>query len=96
MFRQISDTVRIEQGVQRVVVNALPEEMLPFGSRYYVGFPDALGKTIEAGKPATLLAYHLPRVWYVYRMDADGRYQPVGGFHEDEAGAQAAAAALME
>lgn len=91
---QISKSVRIETGPARVTVVA-KEKTLSNGVspvRYQLGEKDAYGTIIKKNEKFTYLddkGITSSWLWYLYQMDADGKYQKVSEHATQEAALEA-------
>lgn len=77
---QFSDAVRIERGPARkraIATTELLDDAVT-ARHYQVGAKDALGNPIKIGAHMDYLDWKGDYVWYVYKLDASGRYQPAG------------------
>lgn len=78
MLIQVTDKLRVEDGPARKRAMATPELMEKLKAHYTMGGIDALGKRIIKDQHFDYLDWDGSRVWYAYKMDVAGIYQPVG------------------
>ena len=97
MLVEVSECVRVESSPPRKRAKAT-EKLLDgkvTASHYKIGGVDARGNTIELGKMMDYIDWFAAEddhVWIVYKMDDEGRFQPVSAYATRDEAEQAAQA----